>query len=481
MGTIPELKAVLNSLRKDFDVTQIQSRLEDYFRVRLEVQRINNAISNINVKTRPFEAEYAANLESFRIELRNVADSFIRKNKVLFVRYLRAFYVDYMGSTMGGGLDKSLAPEELSTKINALIGEVLKIVRSYKAKIDPTQDLKTEVDSNVIDKLIEFPQNFIQKELPETKGEDDTIAAGVQHLGDMFRTRFDAMYESNTVLFLSFHSRINQLEEDRNPLLEESSTIKTEIVQSIAELVSEAIDYLKDSTFTGTREKIREAIQTILIDWCSKLPLNGLEGNVPEDASLFIKRGMGVDAKSLGVDIENRLREEFEKYDPQLFNTLPESDRPHPKAETKTHTCNALCSTQEGRCTRRTKDEFCYQHEGEVPDKEGQKLAGIWKLSGCQTHINHSYWEAVLTLQQSGTALWKQTKGSNIWAKRTGRWNLIKGKFVLQYRAPKSGLVEWNALGIKPDAKQMGGEYRTPQISAQGVGWGGTWNGQKGV
>lgn len=485
MATISDLKAVLNSLRKDFDVTEIMSRLGDYFQVRLKVQRVNNAISNINFKTRPFTAEHEANLESFRAELRSTVDSFIRKNKVLFVRYLRAFYVDYTGSTMGGGLDVSLAPQELSAKIDALVYAVLGIVRSYKVKIDPARDLRTVVDSVVIAQLVEFPYDFIRKELPETKGEEDTVTAGAQHLGERFMTKFEAMYENNTVLFLSFNSRINQLEEERNPFLEESATIKTEIVQSVAELVSEAIDYLRESTFTSAREKIREVIQTILIDWCAALPVKGLEGNVPEDATRYIKNGIGVDAKSLGVDIENRLREEFEKYDPQLFRPssipMPSSgaERPRPDADTKTHVCNALCLTQDGQCTRRTRDEFCYQHEGEVPSAEDQKLAGVWKLSGCQTHFDHSYWEADLTLQKNGIALWKQTKRANMWAKRSGRWNLKKDSFVLRYRAPKAGLVEWTALSVKPNAKQMNGEYRTPQISVHGVGWGGTWSGQK--
>jgi hypothetical protein len=485
MATITDLKAALNSWRKDLDVTEIMSRLADYFRVRLEVQRINSAISNITVKTRPYAATHEANLKNFRAELSQTTDTFISTNKKLFVRYLAAFYADYLGSTLGGGMNVSLAPRELSAKIAALVRTVRDLVRKYKVMIDPAQDLRAEVDRFVLEKLLNFPYKLIRKEFPTTKEDEDAVTAGALNLGERFTNAFNVEYEDNAILFSSLDSKIKELEEERNPFLEESATIKSEIVQSVAALVSEVMDYLRDSTFKSERVKIREAIQTLLIDWCKALPVKGLEGNVPEDATRFIKNGLGVDAKSLGVDIENRLREEFEKYDPNLFRPSPlplpspGAGQLHPAADKKSHVCNALCLTQDTRCTRLTTNEYCYQHEGEVPGAEDQKLAGIWKMSGSQTHVDHSYWEADLTLQKSGNALWKQTKGANMWAKRSGRWNLKNDSFVLRYRAPKTGLVEWTASHVKPDARQMTGEYRTPEISAHGVGWGGTWNGQK--
>lgn len=39
MATISELKSVLNSWRKDLDVSEIISRLDDYSRVRLEFKK----------------------------------------------------------------------------------------------------------------------------------------------------------------------------------------------------------------------------------------------------------------------------------------------------------------------------------------------------------------------------------------------------------------------------------------------------------
>jgi hypothetical protein len=97
-------------------------------------------------------------------------------------------------------------------------------------------------------------------------------------------------------------------------------------------------------------------------------------------------------------------------------------------------------------------------------------------MSGSQSGIEHSGWEADLTLEKSGVAKWKQTKGANTGAKRTGRWQWNRRVFTLVYRAPHTGRVEWQAQLSQASARSMGGEYRTPEVAPVGLGWGGNWS-----
>lgn len=100
-------------------------------------------------------------------------------------------------------------------------------------------------------------------------------------------------------------------------------------------------------------------------------------------------------------------------------------------------------------------------------------LSGKWQMSGNQTNVPRSYWEARLILNSNRTLQWEETKGANVGARRSGRWEFDGKTFKMTYTAPKVGPVTWEARSVTRTS--MSGTYRTPQAGPQPVGWGGTW------
>ena len=104
-------------------------------------------------------------------------------------------------------------------------------------------------------------------------------------------------------------------------------------------------------------------------------------------------------------------------------------------------------------------------------------LSGNWRMSGRQTNVERSSWEADLVLHKNGTLNWKETKGANVGATRTGKWSYDGKLFEMSYQAPRSGLVEWRSTSVTKTT--MRGNYTTPQTGPQPVGWGGVWSAER--
>jgi hypothetical protein len=106
-------------------------------------------------------------------------------------------------------------------------------------------------------------------------------------------------------------------------------------------------------------------------------------------------------------------------------------------------------------------------------------LSGTWHMSGHQSNVPNSYWEAELILRTNGSLFWKETKGANVGATREGNWNYDDKEFTMHYTAPNSGLVEWESNQVSQS--RMEGSYRTPHAGPQPIGWGGSWSANKNV
>jgi DNA-directed RNA polymerase subunit F len=248
-------------------------------------------------------------------------------------------------------------------------------------------------------------------------------------------------------------------------LLDQANQARSRVVEAlsaIAEVVShaaEAADELKP-------EEAREAVRKILIAPLKAVPSNGFSDDLVPDATKNLKSILKHEGEGIGDEVEKRIWEQLRDASPDLFPAL---------VEPESHPCGAPCRSHDGRCQRRTSEDYCYQH-GDTPGADAQPLAGKWRMSGSQSGIEHSGWEADLTLEKSGTAKWHQTQGANAGAKRTGRWQCNRGIFTLVYRAPHTGRVEWQARVMPASANSMGGDYRTPEVAPVGTGWGGTWS-----
>ena len=97
-------------------------------------------------------------------------------------------------------------------------------------------------------------------------------------------------------------------------------------------------------------------------------------------------------------------------------------------------------------------------------------LAGKWRMSGRQTDIPRSDWEADLILYPDGTLSWSETKGANVGATRTGTWLFDGNRFAMSYVAPISGRVQWASRTVTRSS--MRGNYGTEE-------WSGTWSAKK--
>ena len=97
-------------------------------------------------------------------------------------------------------------------------------------------------------------------------------------------------------------------------------------------------------------------------------------------------------------------------------------------------------------------------------------LAGKWRMSGRQTDIPRSDWEADLILYPDGTLSWNETKGANVGATRNGTWLFNGDRFTMSYVAPISGRVQWASRTVARSS--MSGNYGTEE-------WSGTWSAKK--
>ena len=138
--------------------------------------------------------------------------------------------------------------------------------------------------------------------------------------------------------------------------------------------------------------------------------------------------------------------------------------------------CSAIAVSTKKPCRHRTVEEFCYQHK-HIITPEMNKYAGKWKMFGRQLLVERSGWEADLEMLANGIIKWRQTKGANVGAKRTGCWTLKDKKIIIRYLAPNVGRVEWETTNI--NTENMYGNYRTPDVSFRDCGWGGEWNATK--
>ena len=249
------------------------------------------------------------------------------------------------------------------------------------------------------------------------------------------------------------------------------------VMQASAALLQGVLDFLRNNTCSANRARMREMLRIRVIQPARVIPIEVKDEREAPAAGSAEARGLDTDSRTLLNAIEGQWRDAI---DATLNDSgSPALPAPAP-APRQAHVCGAACLTQDGTCQRRTADDgYCYQHAPEVPDQAAQALAGRWTLVGVQGAFEHSGWEADLTLAKNGTATWKEVRGANPGARRSGRWNLRNGVFTLHYRAPHSGQVEWLARGVLPAARSMSGDYRTPQISSQGVGYGGTFSGEK--
>lgn len=466
MTTLSNLTRELTSLRKDVDVVSVMAMMANYFQVCAGIRKLKIQIGAFEKNAPKSSEEKMERLEAFRGELRAKAQKFLSSNKAMLAQCFTAY-------TKPDSVGTSEAVEKLGPALDELVTAIVQIVKNNKTTIEPIRDLRGEVDQCVLALLTEKVNGFV------TNSNDIFPEAGTT-MRAVFTTRFENMYAAYEEEFIPNGTRIRNLTGMKQPLEDELKQIKQNILQYFSDLRAKIIAILRDTTFTCTKAEVRAEINDVLIKWSQAMPERGLDETVIENSDDASERGLKIDAKSLGVDIENILHDVYENYNkPSNPAPAPGVSKPPADPESTAHVCNAQCLTQDGRCTRRTTKTFCYQHEGKVPAGTDLNLVGVWMLSGSQTHFEHSYWEADLTLEKSGVALWKQTKGANMWAKRTGHWNLENGTFVLRYQAPNAGLVEWTATPVTPKAREMGGEYRTPQISKHGAGYGGTWRAQK--
>ncbi|MFZ1414402.1 MAG: hypothetical protein WAS73_07480 [Defluviicoccus sp.] len=249
-----------------------------------------------------------------------------------------------------------------------------------------------------------------------------------------------------------------------------------ELRESISDTIGdmkEIIEYLSEHREELKANEIRDAVKSYLIRALRKIATTGLEEGTPEKATENTKKMLLHDANELGDVIERKVWEQLGTFDSDL---RPAPMPSHGSLKRPAHVCGAKCTTQDGTCHRLTTDEYCYQH-ADAASKEGmRRLAGKWQMSGRQADLERSHWEAALTLEATGRCSWKETRGANVGARRSGKWTWGKDVFQMFYRAPKAGRVEWKAVNVKPTTRSMGGSYSTPQVDLKGPGWGGTWS-----
>ena len=453
----------LNGWVKDFiqNLSGVADNLAQYYRASARIHAARSRILGIQAQGDANRAEFEANEQALRAALLEIADKVVRAIRQPAISYLIAIINEW---------NESNAPERLAKAVT-VYAEVLALVRRYKNRLPPDLDLWALVEETLIAVVAAYPSRLLNSD-PQFKPfiEDARALSGVETLASELRNLFrinlldanPALFESNAALIERLNGEIGDLQEQAN----EARAAVVEALSAIADVVArlaENADELKP-------EEAREAVRKYLVAPLKAIPGAGFSDDLVPDATKNIKSILKHEGSTIGDAVERRIWEQLRESAPDLFPVLEQP---------QSHPCGAPRRSHDGRCQRRTSDDYCYQH-GETPGADAQPLAGKWRMSGVQSGLEHSGWEAELMLEKSGAAKWKQTRGANAGAKRSGRWQWNRGVFTLVYRAPHTGRVEWEARVAQPSAGSMSGDYRTPDVSPSGTGWGGTWSAARG-
>ena len=439
------------------DLAGVKANLAEWYRLRAEIHRRSSKILKITSDGEVNKAEFEGNEAALRENLLEIAEKVLRAIRKPCTNYL----IDLINEW-----NKSNAPEQVADAIK-VYAEVLALVRRYKNRLPPNLDLWALVEETLIAVVAAYPRTLLNndpyfKPFVEDSRALSAVEGLISELQNLFRIN---LLDADPALFESNAAIMERLNGEISDLVDQANQARGNVVQALSAIadvlshVAEAADDLKPA-------EAREAVQKYLIVPLKAVPGAGFSDDLVPGATDNLKSILKHEGGEIGNELEKRIWEQLRETSPELFPALvaPES-----------HPCGAPCRSHDGRCGRRTSEDYCYQH-GDTPGADAQPLAGQWRMSGSQSGIEHSGWEADLSLEKSGVAKWKQTQGANTGAKRTGRWQWNRGVFTLVYRAPHTGRVEWQAQVSQASARSMGGEYRTPEVAPTGLGWGGTWS-----
>ncbi|HET7832374.1 MAG TPA: hypothetical protein VFK88_05365 [Gallionella sp.] len=453
----------LNGWVKDFiqNLSGVSDNLAQYYRLSARIHAARSRVLGIQSQCDANKAEFEANEQALHAALLEIAEKVVRAIKPSAISYLIAIINEW---------NKSDAPDRLAKAIT-VYDEVLALVRRYKNRLPPDLDLWALVEETLIAVVAAYPSRLLNSD-PQFKNftEDARALSGVETLTSELRNLFrinlfdadPALFEINAAVMERLNGEIGDLQEQAN----EARGAVVEALSAIADVIAR----LAENAEELKPEEAREAVRKYLVAPIKAIPGNGFSDELVPDATKNIKSILKHEGGAIGDEVERRIWEQLRESSPDLFPALEQP---------QSHPCGAPRRSLDGSCQRRTSDDYCYQH-GDTPSADAQPLAGKWRMSGVQSGIEHSGWEAELTLEKSGGAKWKQTKGANAGAKRSGRWQWNRGVFILVYRASHTGRVEWEARVAQPSAGSMSGDYRTPEVSPSGTGWGGTWSAVRG-
>lgn len=444
------------------NLSGVSENLAEYYKLSARIHAARSRIIEIQGKSEANKADFAANEQELREKLGAFVPTVAGKVKPACMNFFAA---------VGDHTNESNSPTGIGAAIT-VYGQVLALVRRYKLGLRPETDLRGLVDEALVTPLAAYPMIWLHKEFNVKVGEEtDSALAAVAALSAELRALFDInLFNADPALFESNAAIMDRLNGETGEMLDQANQARASIVEALSAIAgvvshaAEVADELKP-------EEAREAVRKYLVAPLKAIPRNGFSDDLVPDATKNIKSILKHEGEEIGDAVEKRIWEQLRQSAPDLFPA---------QAEPESHPCGAPCRSHDGRCQRRTSEDYCYQH-GDTPGPDAQPLAGKWCMSGQQSGIEHSGWEADLTLEKSGAATWHQTKGANAGAKRAGRWQWNRGVFTLVYRAPHTGRVEWQAWVTPTAASSMGGDYRTPEVAPVGTGWGGTWSASRAV
>jgi hypothetical protein len=461
---------------KEMDLSAIVKLLQDYYSQKRNFHNLRKQANRIKNELKGNIPDLDKNEKAFREELRARANSCANKN-------MKASYEQCIGVT-SEGYRKTSWREILQKIIEGNASGTVAIVNKYKNLIRTNADVEAIFNEEFVQTLTAYPSKWSEQRNAKKSEPDDYSAIETKFVNEIKGSIDNFIINSNPNLFDRKIDEWKSLSEKIDEAIPEFNEIRREIIRSISEIdLSELLEYVKKNPDKLNQEQIKDGIQRI-IDYFRTIPPRGLPEPGNKSIDDYLKRRNKEDSLYLEQDIEKIIREQlrFES------DVLPPGDKKssrgsisheYPVDSAQAHYCGAPCITKRGKCHRRTtNEEYCYQHSDNL-DKDSEKLAGKWRLSGRQVGLEHSHWEAELVLMKNGRLTWKETKGANIGAKRSGRWSIKNSTFTMSYKAPKTGLVVWEAHEVKVTAIAMNGEYRTPQIDTKGYGWGGTWHADK--
>lgn len=442
------------------DLGAVQEDMAAWARLDAEVRSRRNQLAKITNETQAATADHAANQAELRAALAAIATRVKGAIQKLGKEYLIAIINEW---------NRNNLPEQLAACIK-VYQEVLSLVRRYKNRVPPETDLWALVEEALVDPVAASPAQWLANDdLFKPFQGDARAESAVQTLESELRNLFRInLLDAEPGLFERNADISVRLNGELGDLASQADEAKGRVVEALAN-IADVIARLAELRDDLKPEEIRDAVRRFLVAPLKSLPAKCYAAeDVPENLK-NLRPYVKFDAESMGGEVERRIMEQLRESMPDVFSA---SEQP------SSHPCGAPCRTQKGSCHRQTTDDYCYQH-GEAPGAEAQALAGKWHMTGSQAHVDHSGWEAELVLDKSGAARWRQTRGANAGAKRIGRWQWANGVFHLVYRAPKTGRVEWDASVSSSRATSMSGEYRTPQVTTVGLGWGGSWSASK--